>query len=82
MTRRTDITLAPAVACPKSGYTRAHTWEPGDLADLVSYGNPDHGLTVRLGRCQRCGVALLAVEALGTEPHPAAPFYEIPGAVL
>ena len=47
--------LILAGPCQRSAGEAPHTWQPGDSADLVSYGDPDHGLSVWLGRCPRGG---------------------------
>ena len=82
MTRRRDLTLTPALVCPRTGYLLSHEWVPGDAADLIVYGQPDHGLTVRLGRCRRCLVPLLALDPYYDDRNPTNPLYEIPGAIL
>ena len=76
------IMLVLAGPCPRAADERAHTWEPGDSADLVSYGQPDHGLTVYLGRCRYCGAALLAVDRLTADGPTGRPWYEALGAEL
>jgi hypothetical protein len=74
--------LVLAGPCPRSAGDRPHTWRYGDQADLVSYGDPDHGLSVWLGRCQYCAVALLAVTPLDADCSDRAPRYEATGAKL
>jgi hypothetical protein len=76
------ILLVLAGACPRSAGDRPHTWQPGDTADLVGYGHPDHGLTVALGRCRFCGTPLLAVETLTGEDLGGGRLYEARGAEL
>jgi hypothetical protein len=68
--------------CDAGGDEQPHVWQLGDLADLVSHGHPDHGLTVWLGRCQRCGVPLLAITPLQASDIDGAPWYEATGAEL
>jgi hypothetical protein len=65
--------------CPRSG--QAHCWLPGDLAQLVSPGIPNLGLSVHLGRCRRCAVPLVRVEALA-EAVNGPIMYEVRGAEL
>jgi hypothetical protein len=43
---------------------------------------PDHGMSVYLGRCRCCAVALLAVIAVPEELRGSGPFLEVPGARL
>ncbi|MGQ0719324.1 MAG: hypothetical protein ACT4NP_18820 [Pseudonocardiales bacterium] len=78
----TALTVAVACPCPRSADSRPHTWQPGASADLVSFGAPDHGLSVYLGWCRYCAVALLAVVPLSEEIHSGGPFLEVPGAKL
>jgi hypothetical protein len=78
----TGVLLVLAGPCPRSANDRPHTWRAGDTADLVGYGQPDHGLSVALGRCQRCGVPLLAVEALTGDELGGGRLYEARGAEL
>lgn len=79
---RGEVGLSPAVACPATRYARPHTWRADAGADLVGYGRPDHGVTVWLGRCARCGAALLAVRRLIGDPDPAGPLFDVTGAEL
>jgi hypothetical protein len=74
--------LILAGPCPRTPGDRPHTWQPGDCADLVSYGHPDHGLSVWLGRCQHCTLPLLAITPLDADTPDRAPRYEVPGAEL
>ncbi|HSV67102.1 MAG TPA: hypothetical protein VLJ59_14475 [Mycobacteriales bacterium] len=74
--------LAPAGPCPRSPDEGPHAWQLGDMADLVSHGHPDHGLTVWLGRCQHCTTSLLAVTRLDAEDADGAPWYEVTGSEL
>lgn len=73
--------LVLAGPCPRSAQEHAHAWLPGDLAELVSPGEPDHGLTVHLGRCRRCAVPLVRIEPLA-EAVVGAITYEVRGAEL
>jgi hypothetical protein len=78
---RYSMLLVLAAPCPHSAEPRPHAWLPGDLAELVGLGRPHHGLAVHLGRCRRCGMPLLKVEALAEaidEPIT----YEVRGAEL
>ena len=74
--------LILAGPCPRSTDDRPHTWQPGDHADLLGYGHPDHGLTVWLGRCQHCTVPLLAVTPLDADEPDSGLRYEVPEAAL
>jgi hypothetical protein len=76
------IDLRRAGACPGSNAARRHEWRAGELADLVTYGQPDHGVTVRLGHCGRCGVPLLRVEPLSDDTPAKGAFFEAKGAEL
>lgn len=76
------LTLAVPGPCPQSADRRAHTWQSGDSADLISVGTPDHGVTVYLGRCRYCGVPLLAVARLSEDRRGADPVLEVHGAQL
>ncbi|PZS23730.1 MAG: hypothetical protein DLM61_23570 [Pseudonocardiales bacterium] len=75
------LTLAVPSSCPQSTDARSHTWQSGDSADLISYGPPDHGVSVYLGRCRYCVVPLLAVLGL-SEDLRGGPFLEVHGAQL
>ncbi len=74
------LTLAAAGPCPHSAKNRPHIWESGDSADLVSLGPPDHGLSVYLGRCHSCAVALLAVVPLSQDHRRGGLVLEVHGA--
>ena len=74
--------LVFAGPCPRSAGDAPHTWQPGDSADLISYGEPDHGLSVWLGRCQHCAVPLLAITPLEADCPDRAARYEAAGAEL
>ena len=74
--------LILAGPCPRSTDDRPHTWQPGDCADLISYGHPDHGLSVWLGRCEHCALPLLAITPLEASDPDAVPRYEVPAAAL
>jgi hypothetical protein len=65
--------------CPHSAEGRPHTWQSGDSADLISLGQPDHGVTVYLGRCRSCAVPLLTVTPL-LEDRRSGPVLEVHGA--
>ena len=81
MSRRVDLAITPAILCPATRYTRPHTVVLDDRADLVDYGTPDHGVTVRLGRCRHCTAALLAIDPYMSD-HAACLLYEMTGARL
>ena len=49
---------------PPSTDGGAHTGRSGDSVNLISFGDPDHGVSVSLGRCRSCTVPLLAVVAV------------------
>jgi hypothetical protein len=74
--------LVLAGPCPRSAGEAPHTWRYGDHADLVSYGNPDHCLSVWLGRCQYCAAPLLAVTPLNADCPERAARYEATGTEL
>ena len=76
------LTVTVASPCPRSAESRPHTWEPGASADLVSFGAPDHGVSVYLGRCRSCTVPLLAVVPVSEDLRGSGPFLEVPGAKL
>jgi hypothetical protein len=61
------LILAVPGRCPHSAEGRPHTWQSGASADLISFGAPDHGVTVYLGRCRSCAVALLTVTPLSED---------------
>jgi len=75
--------VRPAGSCPRAAGERPHTWEHGDGADLVSYG-PDHdrGVSVTLGYCLHCGVALLSVGEYYSEHAEREVWLEVDGAAL
>jgi hypothetical protein len=79
--RLPPMLLVLAGPCPRSADQRPHTWQGGDLAELVSFGEPDHGIAVYLGRCRHCTVPLLRVEPLTQDADHAAT-YEARGAEL
>ena len=80
---RPRFTVAVPGFCPAPVDNRPHTWIPdGDGADLLSYGHPDHGVTVLLGRCRHCGVALLSIGRYGTDRDQHALCLELPDAAL
>ena len=76
------LTLAVPGPCPQSTDGRPHTWQSGDSTDLVSFGAPDHGVSVYLGRCRCCAVPLLAVVPVSEEFRGSGPFLEVYGAEL
>ena len=76
------LTVAVAGPCPRSADSRPHTWEPGASTDLISFGAPDHGVSVYLGRCRYCAVPLLAVLPVSEDLRGGGPFLEVPGAQL
>lgn len=78
----TALTVIVAGPCPRSAESRPHRWEPGASADLVSFGAPDHGVSVYLGRCCHCAVPLLAVVPVSEDLRGGGPFLEVHGAQL
>jgi hypothetical protein len=78
----TGIRLLPAGPCSSSRGIRPHTWQPGDTADLIAYGQPDYAIACCLGRCRYCGTALLLLAPLAAEDSSAAALYETHGAEL
>jgi hypothetical protein len=83
---RYSVLLVIAAPCPQSPLDHAHRWRPGHLEELVDSGEPhrgepDHALTVQLGRCRRCGIPLLKVEPLA-EAVDDPITYEVRGAEL
>jgi hypothetical protein len=76
------LTVAVAGPCRRSADSQPHTWEPGASADLVSFGAPDHGVSVYLGRCRYCAVPLLAVLPAPEGLCGGGPFLEVPEAKL
>lgn len=78
-----QVLLVLAGPCPVSrGNQLPHTFRHGDMAELVAFGQPDHGLTVILGRCVHCTVPLVLVGALCGNDEPDGPMYEARGAEL
>jgi hypothetical protein len=73
------LTVAVAGPCPRSVDSQPHTGEPGASADLVSFGAPDHGVSVYLGRCRYRAMPLLAVLPAPEGPPGGGPFIEVPG---
>jgi hypothetical protein len=57
----TTLGLSLQGPCPRSTDGDAHTWRSGDSINPISFGEPDHGVTVYLGRCRSRAVPLLAV---------------------
>jgi hypothetical protein len=55
------LALAMQGRCPRSTDGGAHTGQSGDSVNPISFGEPDHGVSVYLGRCRSCAVPLLAV---------------------
>jgi hypothetical protein len=79
---RPAFTVRPAAACSRSG-GGPHRWHPdGDSADLLAYGRPDHGVTVILGRCDRCGAAVLSLGHYGSDHTAQSTLLELPAAAL
>jgi hypothetical protein len=76
------VLLVLAGQCPRAVDGLSHRWEHGDMAELVSFGRPDHGLTVVLGRCPVCTTPLLRVGPLTSDDLPDGPMYEARGAEL
>jgi hypothetical protein len=76
------LTLAVPGPCPQSADGRAHIWQSGDSADLISYGPHDHGVSVYLGRCRSCTVALLSVIHMSRDLRGGDPVLEVHGAEL
>lgn len=58
------LVLALPSPCPRSAQSPAHTWQSSDSADLISFSEPDHGLSMYLRRCCSCAVPLLTVVPL------------------
>jgi hypothetical protein len=74
--------VRPAAGCPRRA-NKGHRFVPdGDSADLLAYGRPDHGVTVFLGRCQDCGIALLSVGRRGSDHPEHLTVLELPDAAL
>jgi hypothetical protein len=76
------LTVAMPGPCPQSVDDRPHTWQSGDSADLISYGTPDHGVSVYLGRCRSCAVPLLAVVRVSEDLRGSGGFLEARGTQL
>jgi hypothetical protein len=75
-----EFTVRPATACASD---QPHTWRHhGDGADLIAYGVTDLGVTVQLGRCRYCGIALLAVGPYGGDFAELPVWLELPDAGL
>jgi len=74
------LTLAVPGRCPRSAEGRPHIWQSGTSADLISFGAPDHGVTVYLGRCRSCAVPLLTVTPLLEDCRGRGPVLEVHGA--
>ncbi|MCW3815709.1 hypothetical protein ONA91_14730 [Micromonospora sp. DR5-3] len=73
--------VRPAGDCPAASSARPHApMVDGDAAYLLSYGTPDHGVSVAVARCRACGVALLSVAPYGT--GQASTYLELPDATL
>jgi hypothetical protein len=49
---------------------------------MISFGTPDHGVSVYLGRCRYCAVPLLAVVPVSENLRSGGPFLEAHGAQL
>jgi hypothetical protein len=47
--------------CPQSTDGGPHTWQSDDSVNPISFGDPNHGVSVNLGRCRSCALPLLAV---------------------
>lgn len=52
------LALSPQGPFPPSTDGGAHTGRSGDSVNLISFGDPDHGATVYLGRCRSYAVPL------------------------
>jgi hypothetical protein len=76
------LTVAVADPCPRSMDSRPHAWAPGDSADLVSFGAPDHGVSAYWGQCRYCAVPLLAVVPMSEDLRGGGPFLEVSGTEL
>lgn len=78
--------LSLHMAGPCSASAASHMWVPGDTDDLVSLGRSEHadfGVTVALGRCRYCALALLALAPMGADdPGADGLVYELRGAEL
>jgi hypothetical protein len=74
------LTLTVPGRCPHSAEGRPHTWQSGDSADLISFGAPDYGVTVYLGRCRSYTVPLLTVTPLSEDRRGGGPVLEVHGA--
>jgi hypothetical protein len=73
------LTLTVPGRCPQSTDGRPHTWQPGDSAALISFGTPDYGVSVYLGRCRYCAVPPLAITQLSEDRRGAGPVLEVHG---
>jgi hypothetical protein len=58
------LTLAIHGPCPRSTNGGAHTWQSRDPVHPISLGDPDHGVTVYLGRYRSGAVPPLAAVAV------------------
>jgi hypothetical protein len=58
------LALSMQGPCPRSTDGGAHTCQSGDSVNLISFDEPDHGVSVYLGRCRSHAVPLLAVVPL------------------
>ena len=76
------LTVAVARPCPRSADNRPHTWQSGSSADVISFGAPDPGVSVYLGRCRYCAAPLRAVVSLSQDLRGGGPFLEVHGAQL
>ena len=68
--------------CPQSADGRQYAWQSGDSADLISFGELDHGVSVYLGRCRYCDVPLLAVTPLSEDRRGGGAYLEVHGTEL
>jgi hypothetical protein len=76
------LTLTVPGPCPQSSDGWPHSWQSGGPAVLISYGTPDHGRSVYLGRCRCCVVPLLAVVGVSEELRGGGPVLEVHGTEL
>ena len=74
------LTLIVPEPCSQSAECRPHNWQSGASADLISLGQPDHGVTVYPGRCHSCAVPLLTVTPLSEDRRDGGPVLEVHGA--
>jgi hypothetical protein len=78
-----ELAIQAAGRCPTSRDAQLdHTWVPGDGADVLMYGDPDVGLSINLGRCRYCHVALLSIGEHGSEQREQTLIFEVRGAEL